>query len=135
VLIFAHPWLENPFTLSAFAQASQNLNCSHDFARISRFPPAPVADFTRAAPARCGNALERLLLLRYNSPMTLKAIVHIAEEGGFWAEVPALPGCLTQAETLDELKANLHEAIELWLSVDDEVTESNASDKVLELTV
>ena len=49
--------------------------------------------------------------------------------------MPALPGCLTQAETLDELKANLREAIELWLSVDDEVTESNATDKVMELTV
>jgi predicted RNase H-like HicB family nuclease len=67
--------------------------------------------------------------------MTLKAIIHPAEEGGFWAEVPALPGCLTQGETLDELKANLREAIELWLSVDDEVTESHAGDKVLELTV
>jgi predicted RNase H-like HicB family nuclease len=67
--------------------------------------------------------------------MTLKAIVHPAEEGGFWAEVPALPGCLTQGETLDELKANLHEAIELWLSVDDEVMESHSNDKVLELTV
>jgi predicted RNase H-like HicB family nuclease len=67
--------------------------------------------------------------------MTLKAIIHKAEEGGFWAEVPALPGCLTQAETLDELKTNLREAIALWLSVDDEVTESSASDKVMELTV
>ena len=67
--------------------------------------------------------------------MTLKAIIHKAEEGGFWAEVPALPGCLTQAETLDELQANLREAIELCLSVDDEVTESNATDKVMELTV
>jgi predicted RNase H-like HicB family nuclease len=67
--------------------------------------------------------------------MTLKVIVHPAEEGGFWAEVPALPGCVTQAETLDELKANLREAIELWLSVDDEATEFNANDKVMELTV
>jgi predicted RNase H-like HicB family nuclease len=67
--------------------------------------------------------------------MTLKVIVHPVEEGDFWAEVPALPGCVTQAETLDELKANLREAIELWLSVDDEVTESNANDKVMELTV
>ena len=47
--------------------------------------------------------------------MTLKAIVHPAEEGGFWAEVPALPGCLTQGETLDELEANLRESIELWI--------------------
>ena len=67
--------------------------------------------------------------------MTLKAIIHTAEEGGFWAEVPSLPGCVTQGETLDEVKANLREAIELWLSVDDELTESNATDKVLELTV
>ena len=67
--------------------------------------------------------------------MTLKAIVHQAEEGGFWADVPALPGCLTQGETLDELQANLREAIGLWLSVDDEVTARDANDKVLELTV
>jgi predicted RNase H-like HicB family nuclease len=73
--------------------------------------------------------------MSYYIRMTLKAIIHNAEEGGFWAEVPALPGCLTQAETLDELKANLREAIQLWLSVDDEVTATNASDRVLELTV
>ena len=46
--------------------------------------------------------------------MTLRAIIHQAEEGGFWAEVPVLPGCLTQGATLDELRANLREAIELW---------------------
>jgi predicted RNase H-like HicB family nuclease len=45
----------------------------------------------------------------------LKAIIREAEEGGFWAEVPALPGCFTQGETLQELEANLHEAIEGWL--------------------
>jgi predicted RNase H-like HicB family nuclease len=47
--------------------------------------------------------------------MTLKAIVHKAEEGGYWAEVPSLPGCVTQAESMEELRANLHEAIEGWL--------------------
>ena len=47
--------------------------------------------------------------------MTLKAIIHEAEEGGFWAEVPALPGCVTQGESMQELEANLHEAIEGWL--------------------
>lgn len=67
--------------------------------------------------------------------MTLKAIVHKAEEGGYWAEVPSLPGCLTQGETLDELKANLHEAIDLWLSVGDETVQSASSDEVLELTL
>ena len=67
--------------------------------------------------------------------MTLKAVIHNAEEGGFWAEVPALPGCLTQGETLEEVKANLREAIQLWLSVDDRTTESSVGDEVLELTV
>ena len=47
--------------------------------------------------------------------MKLKAIVHKADEGGFCAEVPALPGCVTQAETLDELERNLQEAITGWL--------------------
>jgi len=80
-------------------------------------------------------ALEWLPELSYRFRMTLKAIIHQAEEGGFWAEVPALPGCLTQGETLDELQANLREAIELWLSVDDELTARDANDTVLELTV
>ncbi len=47
--------------------------------------------------------------------MKLKAIVHQADEGGYWAEVPALPGCVTQAETMAELEKNLQEAIAGWL--------------------
>jgi predicted RNase H-like HicB family nuclease len=43
--------------------------------------------------------------------MTIKIVVHEAEEGGFWAEVPAIPGCATQGESLDELLRNLREAI------------------------
>lgn len=50
--------------------------------------------------------------------MKIRAIVHEAEEGGFWAEVPAIPGCASQGETLDELLANLREAIEGCLAVD-----------------
>jgi predicted RNase H-like HicB family nuclease len=64
--------------------------------------------------------------------MTLKAIVHQAEEGGYWAEVPSLPGCLTQGGTLEELKASLHEAVDLWLSVDDATMASRTGDEVLE---
>jgi predicted RNase H-like HicB family nuclease len=48
-------------------------------------------------------------------PIRVEAIAHPAEEGGFWAEVPALPGCYTQAESLDELQANIIEAAEEWL--------------------
>jgi len=47
----------------------------------------------------------------------LTAYVHPAEEGGYWAEVIALPGCVTEADTLDALVVNLNEAIEGWLSV------------------
>lgn len=50
--------------------------------------------------------------------MKLKVVIHEAEEGGYWAEVPAIAGCATQGETMDELMENLHEAIEGYLSVD-----------------
>jgi predicted RNase H-like HicB family nuclease len=51
--------------------------------------------------------------------MTVKAIVHPAEEGGFWAEVPAMPGCVTQGETIEEVRANLKEAVAGWLDAGD----------------
>lgn len=44
--------------------------------------------------------------------MKFKIIVHDAEEGGYWAEVPAVPGCASQGDTMDELMANIREAIE-----------------------
>jgi predicted RNase H-like HicB family nuclease len=44
--------------------------------------------------------------------MKLKVIDHEAEEGGYWAEVPAIPGCATQGETFEELCYNLREAVE-----------------------
>jgi len=50
--------------------------------------------------------------------MKLKVIVHDAEEGGFWAEVPAIPGCATQGDTMEELLQNIHEAVEGSRSVD-----------------
>ena len=57
--------------------------------------------------------------------MKIKVVVHEAEEGGYWAEVPALPGCATQGETFEELLTNLHEAIEGCLSVDVAQTQSH----------
>jgi predicted RNase H-like HicB family nuclease len=50
--------------------------------------------------------------------MKLKIIVHDAEEGGYWAEVPAIPGCASQGETMEELIRNIREAIEGCLSVE-----------------
>jgi predicted RNase H-like HicB family nuclease len=49
--------------------------------------------------------------------MRIKVVVHPAEEGGYWGEVPALPGCFSQGETMEEIMANLREAIECHLDV------------------
>jgi predicted RNase H-like HicB family nuclease len=49
--------------------------------------------------------------------MRLKVIIHEAEEGGFWAKVPAIPGCMTQGETTKELIENLCDAVEGCLSI------------------
>lgn len=67
--------------------------------------------------------------------MKLKAIVHQAEEGGFWAEVPAIPGCVTQGETIEELMANLNEAVEGCLSVDTEDISLGDKDQIVEISV
>ncbi|WP_009634083.1 type II toxin-antitoxin system HicB family antitoxin [Synechocystis sp. PCC 7509] len=51
--------------------------------------------------------------------MKIKAIVHSAEEGGYWAEVPELVGCITEGDTMEEVMANLKDAIVGWLDVAD----------------
>jgi predicted RNase H-like HicB family nuclease len=67
--------------------------------------------------------------------MKIKVVVHEAEEGGFWAEVPAIPGCATQGETMDELLRNVQEAIEGCLSVDVQEPRRGSSDRVLEIAI
>ena len=67
--------------------------------------------------------------------MIFKAIVHEAEEGGFWAEVPAVPGCATQGENMEELLVNLREAIEGCLSVDIVPPKSDSGTRVLEIAM
>ena len=67
--------------------------------------------------------------------MKIKVVVHEAEEGGYWAEVPAIPGCATQGETFEELLKNLYEAVEGCLSVDVEKAKSTDKDHVVEIAV
>ena len=67
--------------------------------------------------------------------MKLRVIVHDAEEGGYWAEVPAIPGCATQGETFEELLQNLYEAVEGCLSVDISPFQKDEGDRVLEIVV
>jgi predicted RNase H-like HicB family nuclease len=47
--------------------------------------------------------------------MQFTVIVHNAEEGGYWVEVPSLPGCFSQGETIDEALSNVREAIEVHI--------------------
>jgi predicted RNase H-like HicB family nuclease len=65
--------------------------------------------------------------------MKIKIVVHEAEEGGFWAEVPAIPGCATEGETMDELMVNLRDAIEGCLSVEVSPPEPGGVERILEL--
>jgi len=67
--------------------------------------------------------------------MKLKVIIHEAEEGGYWAEVPSIPGCATQGETFEELLKNIYEAVEGCLSIDMKEIRITEKDKVLEIAV
>lgn len=63
--------------------------------------------------------------------MILKIVIHKSEEGGYWAEVPALPGCFTQGETLEEIKINIKEAVELY--IESANASINNADEIMEL--
>jgi predicted RNase H-like HicB family nuclease len=67
--------------------------------------------------------------------MKLKVVVHEAEEGGYWAEVPAIPGCATQGETFEELLKNIYEAVEGCLSVDLKPGTTTGKDRLVEIIV
>jgi predicted RNase H-like HicB family nuclease len=57
--------------------------------------------------------------------MKLQVVIHPAEEGGFWAEIPALAGCVSEGETLEETLLNI-EAAEGWLEVAGKRIKSNS---------
>ena len=57
----------------------------------------------------------------------------MAEEGGFWAEVPALPGCVTEGDSMEEVMANLKDAIEGWLAVAETRHRLQGSDRMVEI--
>ena len=67
--------------------------------------------------------------------MKIRAIVHSAEEAGCWAEVPALPGCVTEGDTMEEVMANLQDAIEGWLDVANSRNVIESTDQVVEIAV
>ncbi len=57
------------------------------------------------------------ITLSQEATMKLKVLVSPETEGGFSVSVPALPGCYSQGETLEEALSNIREAAELWLEV------------------
>ena len=67
--------------------------------------------------------------------MKLTVVVHEAGEGGYWAEVPAISGCVSQGESLDELLENVREAVEGYLSVDASDVPVSGTDRIIEIAV
>lgn len=67
--------------------------------------------------------------------MKIKAIIHPAEEGGYWAEVPAFPGCITEGDTIEEVVANLKDAIEGWLDVANSRNAIESTAQIIEIAV
>jgi predicted RNase H-like HicB family nuclease len=67
--------------------------------------------------------------------MKIQAVIHPAEEGGYWAEVPGLPGCITEGDSMEEVLANLKDAIEGWLVVANRRTPIAPMAQVVEIAV
>jgi predicted RNase H-like HicB family nuclease len=74
-------------------------------------------------------------MFRSGESLKIKVVVHEAEEGGFWAEAPAIPGCATQGETFEELLTDLYEAVEGCLSVDVAEPTPGGKERILEIAV
>jgi predicted RNase H-like HicB family nuclease len=86
----------------------------------------PVEDDLKATPQT---------IQKENQVMKIQVVVHEAEEGGYWAEVPAIPGCATQGDTFEELLQNLYEAVEGCLAVEVQSAKKTGRDRVLEIAV
>ena len=67
--------------------------------------------------------------------MKLKVVIHQADEGGYWAEVPSIPGCATQGDSFEDLLSNLYEAIEGCLSVDVQDVPVSETDRIIEIAL
>ncbi len=65
--------------------------------------------------------------------MKLQVVIHPAEEGGFWAEIPAFAGCVSEGDTLEETLFNIKEAAEGWLKVVAMRTKNNSKMQVAEI--
>ena len=53
--------------------------------------------------------------------MQLKVVFEPSDEGGYTVFVPALPGCISEGDTLEEARENIREAIALYLEASDDL--------------
>ena len=83
----------------------------------------------------CIEKITGLIYIFKKQKMKLKLIIHEAEEGGYWAEVPSIPGCATQGENMKELIANVYDAVDGCLSIDMDDIKLKKTDTVMELAV
>lgn len=67
--------------------------------------------------------------------MKVKVVVFEAKEGGYWAKVPGMPNCVTEGETLEEVKRNIIEAMEGLLSLEELDADTDEPRRVIELEV
>jgi len=67
--------------------------------------------------------------------MRLKVVLEPSDEGGYTVYVPALPGCISEGETVEDALANIREAIRLYLAPveDDWATDENAAVQEIEV--
>ena len=57
--------------------------------------------------------------------MKLQVVLEPSDEGGYTVYVPALPGCISEGDNVDEALENIQEAIELYLEpVETDITEN-----------
>ena len=66
---------------------------------------------------------------------TFTVVVHHEPQGGCWGEVPELPGCFSQGETVDELLGNIKEAIALYLEDGDDHRGQSVTTEVMEVAI
>ena len=66
--------------------------------------------------------------------MKLKVVIHEANEDGYWAEVPSIPGCATQGDSFEDLLGNLYEAVEGCLSVEVQDIPVSETDRIIQVS-
>jgi predicted RNase H-like HicB family nuclease len=67
--------------------------------------------------------------------MVFKVVLEPSDEGGYTVTVPALPGCISEGDSVDEALANIREAIGLYLEPLDEEVEAEEGALLREVTV